>query len=280
MKWPHALWRIGRSTVCGGVALAVVALFPSGVALAGLIIPVRDSNGNQVGYIDVDESPDGNGVQGWFQSTTGNPPSVAAAAAACGEDHFNWFQVVLSDNKPPWDADGDPCSPPYIDPPLGGYENQWGDNQPWYWDEGPIPPDPKVPVVPGMRLGDHYDDSDGNGTMDQLRFEDFPGGVPGTEVSFATWLVSLNADGSVHSFHGGFSWDWDEATGGGGGGGRGLWPGSGIADLDLTHPAIELSPGLGWQFYNQFFAVPEPGGFVLAGLALAWFVLWRVVGRR
>ena len=41
-----------------------------------------------------------------------------------------------------------------------------------------------------------------------LNFYDAPGGPNGLSLSFKTWLVSLNADGSLHSFHTGFSWDY------------------------------------------------------------------------
>lgn len=175
---------------------------------APVVIPIN-CNGNPVGNISVDVSGDSTGVTGGFTSTVGGPPAtLAAAAAACGEDHFNWYQIVTADNKPPKDAGGNqiPVPPPaYVDPPPGGYSNQWADNLPWYWDE--TQPAAGTPNYdPGLQLSAQT-------TADTLKFSDFPGGAAGTNLSFATWLVSLNADGSFHSWHEGFTWDWSNATG-------------------------------------------------------------------
>ena len=67
--------------------------------------------------------------------------TVSEAANLCGYDHFNWYQVI--DNDPyPLAARNNPSvplTPPYIDPPLGGYASyppgHSDDNLPFYWDE-------------------------------------------------------------------------------------------------------------------------------------------------
>jgi hypothetical protein len=245
-----------RIVVCT-VALLTLATW-AGPAAEGLMIDVLDSSGNKVGFIDVDVHPDGGGVQGWFQSTVGQPkPSLDAAAQQCGEHHFNWFQVVVADSNPP-----DGLEPPYIDPPQGGLGGQWADGLPWYWDEE-VPDDPlNTPGFdPIFQLGSQLDksDPDPEAPFDQLRYEDFPQDAPGTEVTFVTWLVSLNEDGSVHSYHGGFTWTWEAEEGGGGGGGRELYWGTtyGAATLDPT----PLSGDQAWYYHNLL--VPEPSTFVM-----------------
>jgi hypothetical protein len=66
---------------------------------AAINIPVN-CGGNQVGVITVQNNAAS--ISGSF-STVPNPPNagtLAAAAVACGEDHFNWYQVVTMDNQP------------------------------------------------------------------------------------------------------------------------------------------------------------------------------------
>lgn len=162
--------------------------------------------GNQVGTISVQVSASGAGITGGFTSTVGGPPAtLAAAAAACGENHFNWYQVVTADNKVPNDSHGNPVNPPYVDPPPGGYSNQWADSLPWYWDEY-APPAGTPNFDANLLLSNQTG-------LTTLNFSDFPGGAAGTNLSFVTFLVSLNADSSFHAFEGGFSWTWSNSTG-------------------------------------------------------------------
>ena len=91
--------------------------------------------------------------------------------------------------------------------------------------------------------------------------------------------MSLNADGSVHSYHGGFTWEWS-ADDPGDGGRRWLSPGQvgSVAFLDENQPG--LPPSLAWQYYYSLAVVPEPAGCVLAGLGFACLVVVAVVRRR
>lgn len=66
--------------------------------------------------------------------------TVRGALEKNGEHHWNWYQVVVRDNDPPTDAAGNPLTPPYVDPPTGGYPGQLADGHPWYWDEWAVPP--------------------------------------------------------------------------------------------------------------------------------------------
>jgi hypothetical protein len=74
------------------------------------------SDPNALGEITVDA--DGAGISGGFSSLVPvpGPATLAGAAAQCGEDHFNWYQIVAADRAPP------PGSTlPYVDVPPGGY---------------------------------------------------------------------------------------------------------------------------------------------------------------
>jgi hypothetical protein len=246
-----------RARRAAAASTFIVALWANSAAQA-LDIPVNcGMPAMQVGSISVNTS--GSGVAGGFTSTVGTPPSLNAAAAACGEDHFNWFQVVTADNMPPNGpgGPGNPLTPPYIDPPLGGYgppSTQWGDGLPWYWDEGADP----LAGTPGFSDGYNLNDNlTGGPPPDTLHFEDFPGGAANSNVKFSTWLVSLNADGSLHEFHDGFSWMWSNPTGGAG-------------TSMIINP---LTPQQGQTLYNQL--VPEPASIVLLALAACAMSCYR-----
>ena len=171
-------------------------------------------NGMQVGTLSFTAA--GGGITGGFTATIDTDgdgkPSLAEAAAKCDEDHFNWYQIVTADTNPPNDAGGNPLAPPYVDPPPGGYGPpgaQWADNLPWYFDEGPDPPAGTPGFSDGFHIDDVVKDPNGDGVNEHLQFFDFPNDADGNSVSFKTWLVSLNEDGSLHSFHdGGIAWTW------------------------------------------------------------------------
>jgi len=170
-------------------------------------------NGNPVGTITVNADPGGSGgggISGGFTSTVGGPPpTLAAAAAACNETQFNWYQIVTATNGAYVDRQGNNLTPPFVDPPLNGLsvaqDPTWADNMPWYWDMY-APPNGTPNYDSSYQLSN-------NTTSDTLSFSDFPNGPAGRTVSFSTWLVSLNADGSLQGFDGGFSWTWTKGTG-------------------------------------------------------------------
>jgi hypothetical protein len=182
-------------------AAAFIALSPHAFAIT---VPIFcGSNPNAIGEVTVNAN--GTGISGGFTSLVPNPgtPSLAGAAAACGEDHFNWYQIVTADNQTPAGL-----TVPYVDPPSGGYpiafDNTWADTLPWYYDEwNPSPVPPGRTFVPGLTIQSKTHPN-------LLDFGDFPGGAAGLNLSFKTWLVSLNANGSLHTFHSGFSWDYTQ----------------------------------------------------------------------
>jgi hypothetical protein len=205
----------------------------------------------KVGAISVDV--DGNGVSGDFTSTFGGPPpTMAAAAAKCNEDHFNWYQIV-SGTHPLIPGGG-----PQVDPLPESQGLQWADKLPWYWDETTPPPG-----TPGFEAGLQLS---ANTFAGRLHYEDFPGGPEGTDIMFMTWLVSLNADGSFHSWHEGFSWTWKhDATG--------ITVGAPVAKGAGVIPTKAEYDDLIGDFDRP---IPEPGTlpFLVIGLA-ALGVHWR-----
>jgi hypothetical protein len=243
---------LSRRTKNKSARLVLVTVLSLACAWAqAVVIPVNCGD-TVVGNISVDVS--GTGISGGFKSSVGGPPAtLAAAAAACHEDHFNWYQIVTADNFPPKDAKGNqiPVPPPaYVDPPPGGYSDQWADNVPWYWDET-RPPAGTSNFDPALQLSAQT-------TADTLKFSDFPGGQAGTNLSFKTWLVSLKADSSFDSFHQGFSWNWSNASGTG--------VVSGITSLGANvFPTDAEYKNIIGGFAK---AVPEPGTFVLLAVGL------------
>jgi hypothetical protein len=179
--------------------LAIVLVSRAVITAAPVTFGVN-CNGGKVGTVSVDTM--GAGISGGFTSSVGGPPNtLAAAATACGEDHFDWYQIVTAAPSPPKDANGNQLTVPWVDPPPGGYQGgDWQDNLPWYWNET---------LGPGEKATELSMQT----TIDTLKFADFPSNKPGAIVMFLTWLVSLNADSSFHAWEGGFSWTYTEGSG-------------------------------------------------------------------
>jgi hypothetical protein len=227
--------------------------------------------GKVIGNIEVFDAVTGGrtGIRGGFYSSTGDPPTLEAAYAAAGEDHFNWYQIVVVDPFPPVDPSGHRLSPPYVDVPPGGYgddpstlgdDKVWGDQIPWYWDEGDDPPAGTAGFQDGYNVDDQYDDTIGNdGFVDTFIFEDVPFSTG--NLRFKTWLVSLNEDGSFDSWHEGFSWDWS--------------PG----DVGVTNITSLSSPPSDAEYKDIIGgfqeSVPEPSTFVLLAIGLGSFAVIR-----
>lgn len=234
----------------GGARRKLLAvLLALGFSLPGsghaLMIPVS-CGGVQVGNIEVEVDVTGSrkGVVGDFTSIVGSPNnSLQAAATACSEDHFNWYQLI-SGNIPSIIDGG-----PQIDPLLGGQLNLWADNLGWYWNETVAPASTTLFVEPDFYLSNNIN-------TDTLLFYDYPFGHPsGTYLSFSTWLVSLNSDGSWDSWHEGFSWCWGRSAAG---------------VITVCEPAA-----LGEGIYPRDFSAPEPGGFALFSLSIGMLLLTR-----
>jgi uncharacterized protein RhaS with RHS repeats len=159
----------------------------------------KDKNGKNIGL----------GVTGSFTSTTGDPAALQNAAKAFGEggDHFNWYQVVVKDNDPPYyKKDGKPIQlkPPYVDGPPDGFTNSTGDpsgfpaldNLPWYYNDGSFNPKSQWHV-------------NQNSTTATLNYIDIPIGKAGTTLEYNTWLVVVDKQGKFVSWTNiGFKWTW------------------------------------------------------------------------
>ncbi len=209
--------KIGSWVVAIAVAILVLCWMSAAAVAIDKPVVTTDGDFTPMGTITVNETDDGQGMVGGFTSSVGEPPSLAAAAAANGDDHFNWFHWVIKDNMPPNDAAGNPLVEPYYGPPLGGYSNRWADNDEWYWDEGadPSPTDPGYEHwVDGYNLDDNTSDANEDGVDELLEFRNFPEGPEGTFRKFVTWLVGLDADGRFHSLLGFFEWEWGWPPGG------------------------------------------------------------------
>jgi hypothetical protein len=200
-------------------------------------------NGQTVGTVYYGPATDPNGAKGAAANFTIDQEKfgdLSAAAAFCGEDHFNWQQFVIYANHRPVDAGGNPLPLPFLDPPLGGYgdnpdtpsdDTLWADQYPWYWNESPGPKP--------FDLATYTSDT-------TLTFKDFPRWPDDSQsILFVTYLVSVNEDHSFHEYHGGWLWEWNGAGNGGTVGG--------------------------------FQALPEPGpwAMLLGGFALSGYVLRR-----
>jgi len=231
-----------------GVALA--AIVPSAAAT---MLDIDVYAGSEiVGQISVNDLDQSQGIVGQFDATAGT--SLAQAAAALGVDHFNWYQVVVWDPNPPHAAGGSVPTVPYVDPPPGGYDGQWGDRLPWYWDEYSLP---GVPYDPTFQVS--Y-----NTKPAWLVFNDQPNMAwgnfdPGDMLDFGAWLVGVDQHGTFGSFYGGFSW---EAT----------------YDGVETHYALTgvLNAPQNSALYDDIIGgfltaspLPEPGALLLALVGLA-----------
>jgi hypothetical protein len=193
-----------RSIFCAVVPLLAVVLAPPAAHAVAINV---SCNSRVVGAINV--TANGAGISGGFTSSVGGPPgTLAAAAAACNETQFNWYQIVTATNGAYQNRQGANLTPPFIDPPLNGLsvaqDPTWADNMPWYWDM-------YAPTAGTPNYDAAYQLSN-NTTAGTLNFADYPGGPAGRTVSFNTWLVSLNANGSFQAFDGGFTWNWAQAT--------------------------------------------------------------------
>ena len=235
-------------------ATVLVAALPPSVQAISIDVKC---GGSSVGSITV--ATDGTGIKGSFVSSVGGPPpTLADAAKACNEDHFNWYQVRVGGGAPPPAADGTVPKIPFVDPPPGGWGYGWADKLPWYWDEQ-SPADGKNPD------GTAYDDVyqlKKQTSGDTLKYADYPGG---SDKVFNTWLVSLNNDGSFHSWHEGFKWTYTDAT----------TSVSGIEALNFF-PGDPLYKDLIGGFAT---AVPEPAPalLLLLGLSSLFGLRWRTV---
>jgi hypothetical protein len=109
--------------------------------------------------------------------------SINQVALALGYDHFNWVSIVYQAPHPYYGL-----TPPFIDPPPGGYPYLPADNLPFYWDE----PGERIThsIGPTLDFGD--EPKDPTLTGDQ-------------HISFITCVAGVRADGTWDALTS-FSW--------------------------------------------------------------------------
>ena len=184
---PTEAWSLQLSLRCGGVLIGNVVV-----------------NAN----VDPAGNPRPGAISGSFTVAGGDISTLAIAAAKCGEDHFNWYQVVVA-LRPGLPG----LNPPFVDPPAGGLGTQWADNLPGYYDETAPPPGiPDCPQPAGVKCHVPALDLKNNTTLTTLSFFDAPGTFF-TDLTFKTFLMSANADGSIHALYDEFVWDWTNVAG-------------------------------------------------------------------
>ena len=116
-------------------------------------IPVM-SGETRLGRITLIETDDPDSpIEASFE-TVGDAGTLGAAAAALGGHHFNWYQLITTDDDPERAVSGDLAATgalltvPRIDPPNGGtgqsgnFANNgiYADDKPWLWNEEQAPP--------------------------------------------------------------------------------------------------------------------------------------------
>ena len=241
--------------------IAFILSNPSAFAVGPIDFDVF-GNGENVGTVHIELKPKGAsfGLTGMFSVTKendqGDALSIEELEAFPGQDHLNWFQKVTLDTHPPKDADGNDIVPPYIDPPINGYSDQWADDIPWYFDEFERPAGEARDWNIDFLLESNVDGS-------ILKYFDFPSdSVVGTTLDFVTFLVSDYGNES-YSVLGGFSWstltEKNEGT-------VFTTVTSLIAGANfLQEYAGEIHTEFGWTL------VPEPSTILMLGLSLLGF---------
>lgn len=101
------------------------------IATTFMALPVRTFTFNDFINDAVIVTASGSTISAKFQPNFGL--TLAETAALGGYDHFNWVQTVVAD---PYANVNFGLSTPYVDPPPGGYYNDFlSDHLPFYWDE-------------------------------------------------------------------------------------------------------------------------------------------------
>jgi len=171
-------------------------------------------------------------------------------------NHFNWLQVVTSNNLHYTLRDrlGNPVITPFVDLPAGGFPHLWADDIPWYLNESPPPPG-----IPSNSLSGFLDDfTHENGGVS---FLDYPTGLPGNIFTFDTFLIA-DFGNRTYDVIMGFSWAILVRTNGTfhDRDGNGVWTGGEPFEIDDNSPykapvfvsdVFSIQPGTTWKPFHE-----------------------------
>jgi len=196
---------VSRHEASRVLVLLLMATFMAGTTVGNAKLPPKPTivvpvtvGGKGYGVIAIQVNPDGS-ITGGFQAGGGS--SLSGMEQQLGQQHLNWLVVGSITGGPSLiDGQGSRISPPYIDPPDGGYGQiglsppSWADQIPWYWDEYQRPP-----LITDPELTKWTKDGSG-----RLWYGDRPVNDPGVKLGFDIFLISDFGDhtyqpiGGVH----------------------------------------------------------------------------------
>ena len=157
-------------------------------------------NNEILGTIDIKVLRAAAGDRGLFGGFTALNRDIKGLEQYLGERagapdfRLKWLQILTEtgDNRPAGGVT-------FVDPPSGGFEKQWADNKPWYFDESspnPLPPGKEVDP-------DYLLDNNVQGSL--LKFFDTPRRPVNNKLNFWTFLVG-DFGNNTYDFLSGFSW--------------------------------------------------------------------------
>jgi len=157
-------------------------------------------NNEILGKINIDVLGAGFGDRGLFGDFTALNRDIKGLEQYLGERagapdfRLKWLQILTEtgDNRPAGGVT-------FVDAPSGGFEKQWADNKPWYFDESspnPLPPGKEVDP-------DYLLDNNVQGSL--LKFFDTPRRPVNNKLNFWTFLVG-DFGNNTYDFLSGFSW--------------------------------------------------------------------------
>ncbi len=172
------------------ICLAPIALIMLlNAPIAGAQVPIRvrmqgQPNPVQIGTLTWNVGNNNTGQDEWMEARFAFIGNWGAILDPIYD--FRWFQIINEDtspNRPRWDHDGNPNTPPiqpplpYVDPPRGGWVGDPADNSPYYEDDG--------------GFGGPFDFNNWHNEGVDSRFEDAPSTDAGEHVLFKTFLVAV-----------------------------------------------------------------------------------------
>lgn len=294
--------QLGVELVKADVEITIEELFEGALT-------VEFGSGGLTNFVPSPTGDQGQSVRAVFEPLAGGI-SLTEAAQIFGVDHFNWVQFITGVPQD-WQVETFstvgvvPLTTPFFDPPINsktilitdidsGYQNPgntpgtaplkglpiiavpygaaFGDSEEPYYNETPIDfTTPEISSVFDTRVT----------KFNSIEFFDAPRMEssfyePGEFISFETELVGVRSDGSIKPTGLGFTWKSNTTTAGTGTASFGNLEGidlssyvsGGIFDVELFSSSSDTA------------AVPEPGSFLLMGIAAIGFGGYQFRRRR